>query len=143
VVDVTDDGTFVSGLWSDSKILRKNSFLTRVELCRDVNPQNNWYIDPLEKSGWDSPRIYVWTSWQGVKKGDRLIMEWLGPSGQSVADYTHEVGDFESRSYQFWSWIEPNDLKVENPGGTWIVKIGINDRLIEEYPVVVETGQRE
>jgi hypothetical protein len=138
VVDVTDNGAFVTGLWSNSELIRNElRLLTRVALCEEVNENTNRCDRRIEKAQWSWPRVYVWTSWQGVKNGDKLIMEWFSPAGQSVTDFVHEAQNGSSKTYNFWSYIEPEEVEVENPYGTWTVKIGANGKLIEEYPLEI------
>ncbi|HUT54247.1 MAG TPA: hypothetical protein VM658_12740 [bacterium] len=137
VVDVTDNGAFVSGLWSDSPRIREQRLLTRVELCGSINEKKSSCARKIEKASWGDPKIQVWTAWQGVRTGDKLIMEWRDPDGKQAADFVREVEPQEPGCYYFWSWIEPATTETSSPCGRWTVKIGANGKMIEEYPVEV------
>jgi hypothetical protein len=137
VVDVTDRGAFVSGLWSDSPRIREQRLLTRVELCGSVNEKNSSCAEKISAASWSDPRIQVWTAWQGVRTGDKLIMQWHDPDGKQAADVVREVKPQEPGGYNFWTWIEPATTETSSPCGTWMVKIGANRKMIEEYPVEV------
>jgi len=139
VVDVgTDEGTVVSGLWADSPRIREQRLLVRVELCKEVDKNTMRCVEPITRAKWTQPWIIVWTEWQGLKKGDKLSMEWHGPQDEPVKDFEHEVKPHSSKSYMFWSWIEPSELNnIYEPYGTWRVRIGVNSREVEAFPVEV------
>lgn len=140
VVDVTGDEAVVSGLWSDSPGIRNQRLLVRVELCREVDENSSACVEPLTEAQWTDSRIWVWTEWQGVRKGDRIIFEWFDPDNEAAGDFVHEVESENRRSYKSWSWIEPVELDIEEPYGTWTVRIGVNGKEIEAFPVRV-TGE--
>lgn len=136
VLDVgTEEGTVVSGLWADSPIIRDLGILLRVELCPGVEENTMRCQEELEHAGWSMPRVYLWTEWQNVKKGDRLIMEWQTPDGRMIHDYVHEVKPHSSNTYMFWSWIEPHEIPADMHSDEVVVKIGINGREVESFPV--------
>jgi hypothetical protein len=137
VVDVTEEEAVVSGLWSDSPSIREQRVLIRVELCRDVDENALTCEAEISQAEWSWERIWVWTEWQGIRKGDKIIFEWYTPEGQAAGDFVHEVKRDPERSYKSWSWIEPEEMDIENPCGTWTVKIGVNGKEIEAFPVMV------
>jgi hypothetical protein len=139
VVDVgTDEGTVVSGLWADSPRIRKQRLLVRVELCREVDKNTLRCVQPVTRAEWTQPWIIVWTEWQGLKKGDQLRMEWHSPQDEPLDNFEHEVKSHSSKSYMFWSWIEPKEVNnIDEPYGTWTVLISVNSRDVEIFPVEV------
>ncbi len=140
VVDVTEEGTVVSGLWGDSPLIREQRLLLHVKLCGGLDENAGLCLDPIERAEWSQERICVWTEWQGLRKGDKVIMEWYSPAGVAVFDFVHDVKNEDRRSYKVWSWIEPADVDVEEPFGEWTVRIGVNGKEIEAFPVRIQPG---
>jgi hypothetical protein len=98
----------------------------------------NELAEDLDKISWSSPKIYVWSKWVNLELGDDLIMEWEAPSGETVADYHFKLDRAPTFSYNYWSWIDPSRVKVKDPEGTWMVKIGVNGEFKRTHTFKVE-----
>ncbi len=136
-VEVSESGTRISGLWSDSPSLRSHPVLLRFELCREIDAGKNACIGKLSETAWHEPRISVWNQWQGLRGGDRVSWVWLAPDGEQVAKHQHEVEESPPANYRTWSYIEPAQLQVRNPYGTWTVKLALNEKELEAFPIEV------
>ncbi len=132
-VEIEDAGPKISGLWADSPTLRKTPMLLRVVLCRGINENGHVFDSPLEMADWAEPRLYVWTEWQGLKSGDKVLFDWLGPDGTEVTYFNYDVPTDVERVWKVWSWIEPSQLEVAAPSGKWTVKIFLNDKEREAF----------
>lgn len=136
-VEVTESGTQISGLWSDAPILRSHPVLLRFELCREINEGRNACIGKLSETSWSEPRISVWNQWQNLRGGDRVAWGWFAPNGQVVADFDYQVEESPPFDYRTWAYIELAELEVENPYGTWTVKLALNGKELEAFPFEV------
>jgi hypothetical protein len=136
-VEVTETGTRITGLWSDSPSLRSHPMLLRFELCREIDERRNACVGKLSETAWSEPRISVWNQWQNLRGGDRVVWEWFAPSGDLVTEFEYRVEESPPFDYRTWAYIEPAKMKVASPYGTWTVKLGLNDRELEAFPVEV------
>lgn len=132
-VEVTEGGARITGLWSDSSLLRSHPVLLRFELCRKIDERKNACIGKLAETAWGEPRISVWNRWQNLSGGDRVAWGWFAPSGELVADFDHEVEESPPSDYRTWAYIEPARVKVANPYGTWTVKLALNGKELEAF----------
>jgi hypothetical protein len=136
-VEVTESGTRIAGLWSDAPILRSHPVLLRFELCREINEGRNACIGKLSETSWSEPRISVWNQWQNLRGGDRVAWGWFAPSGQVVADFDYQVEESPPFDYRTWAYIEPSELELEDPYGTWTVKVALNGKELDAFPFEV------
>ena len=132
-VEVTEVGTQITGLWSDSPSLRSHPVLLRFELCREINEGRNACVGKLSETAWSEPRISVWNRWQNLRGGDRVVWEWFAPSGGHVAEFEYQVEENPPFDYRTWSYIEPAELQVAEPYGPWTVKLGLNGKELEAF----------
>ena len=132
-VEVRESGTRITGLWTDSPLLRSNPVLLRFELCREINERRNACIGKLSEASWSEPRISVWNKWQNLRGGDRVGWKWIAPDGEKVAEFEHQVEESPSFDYRTWAYIEPAEMETENPYGTWTVKLGLNGKELEAF----------
>ena len=132
-VEVTESGTRISGLWSDSPSLRSHPVLLRFELCREINEKRNACVGPLSETTWSEPRISVWNRWQNLRGGDRVVWEWFAPNGDHVTEFGYQVEESPPFDYRTWTYIEPAKLQVGDPYGTWTVKLGLNWKELEAF----------
>ena len=136
-VEVTESGTRISGLWNDAPSLRSHPVLLRFELCREIDEAKNACIGKRSETSWSEPRISVWNQWQNLRGGDRVAWGWFAPSGQVVADFDYQVEESPPFDYRTWAYIEPAELELENPYGTWTVKLALNGKELEGFPFEV------
>lgn len=142
-VEVRESRTRITGLWTDSPLLRSRPVLLRFELCREINEGRNACIGRLTETSWSEPRISVWNKWQNLRGGDRVGWKWIAPGGESVAEFEHQVEESPSFDYRTWAYIEPAEMKTKNPYGTWTVKLGLNGKELEDFQFeVVHRGAR-
>jgi hypothetical protein len=132
-VEVSENGTRISGLWSDSPSLRSHPVLLRFELCREIDAGRNACIGKLSETAWHEPRISVWNQWQNLRGGDRVSWEWLAPNGEKVTEFEYQVEESPPFDYRTWSYIEPAELEVGIPHGTWTVKLARNGKELEAF----------
>jgi hypothetical protein len=132
-VEVSEAGTRITGLWSDSPSLRSHPVLLRFELCREINERRNACVGKLSEASWSEPRISVWNSWQNLRGGDRVAWEWFAPNGNQVADFEYQVEENPPFDYRTWAYIEPEELQVAEPYGSWTVKLGLNGKELEAF----------
>ncbi len=136
-VEVTESGTRISGLWSDSPSLRSHPMLLRFEHCREIDAGRNACIGKLSETAWHAPRISVWNQWQNLRGGDRVSWVWLAPNGDEVTEHRYEVEESPPFDYRTWSYIEPDEVAVGDPYGTWTVKLALNGKELEGFPIEV------
>jgi hypothetical protein len=136
-VEVTESGPRISGLWSDSPSLRSHPVLLRFELCREINEKRNACVGTLSETAWSEPRISVWNRWQNLRGGDRVVWEWFAPNGENVTEFEYQVEESPPFDYRTWAYIEPAELQVGGPYGTWTVKLGLNGKELEAFPFEV------
>jgi hypothetical protein len=126
-VQVTDGGAEITGLWTDSPRIRSSRLLIKFEMCQKLDERRNACIGPVSKVAWSEPRISVWNQWQNLRGGDEVAWSWVAPDGTNVSRFAHQVEESPPFDYRTWSYIEPAELKVESPYGTWTVTVGLND----------------
>lgn len=136
-VEVTEGGTRISGLWSDSPSLRSHPMLLRFELCREIDTAKNACIGKLDETSWQVPRIAVWNQWQNLRGSDQVSWEWLAPNGEKITEHRYQVEESPPFDYRTWSYIEPAELALVNPYGTWTVKLALNGKELEAFPIEV------
>lgn len=132
-VEVRESGTRITGLWTDSPLLRSSPVLLRFELCREINEGRNACIGRLSETAWNEPRISVWNRWQNLRGGDRVGWKWLAPNGEQVTEFEHQVEESPPFEYRTWAYIEPDELETESPYGTWTVKLALNGKELEAF----------
>ena len=132
-VEVTESGTRITGLWTDSPLLRSSPVLLRFELCREINEGRNACVGKLSETSWSEPRISVWNRWQNLRGGDWVAWEWFAPNGENVNEFKHQVEESPPFEYRTWAYIEPAKHEVADPYGTWTVKIGLNGEQLEAF----------
>ena len=140
-IQVTDSGTEISGLWTDSSRIRTNPLLIRFELCRKINEAKNACVGPISTTAWDEPRIAVWNQWQNLRGGDEIAWSWLAPDGGDVTRLVHQVEESPPHDYRTWSYIDPAQLELANPYGTWTVKLELNDEQRDALDFEVVPGE--
>jgi hypothetical protein len=140
-VEVTESGTRITGLWSDSPSLRSHPVLLRFELCREINQKRNACVGKLSETGWSEARISVWNRWQNLRSGDRVVWDWFAPNGDDVTEFEYQVEESPPFDYRTWAYIEPAEVQVGDPYGTWTVRLGLNGKELEAFQFEVVPGE--
>ena len=65
--------------------------------------------------------------------GQSVTNEWIATGGESVAEVEHQVEERTSFEYRTWAYIEPEELQVAEPYGSWTVKLGLNGKELEAF----------
>jgi hypothetical protein len=131
--EATDDGARISGLWIDSPTLRSTRLVVRFALCRDIDERERTCLGEISEATWASERISVWNHLQNLRADDRIVWKWYTPEGRRVGERVQQLTYPPAFDHNAWSTIEPAQLAVERPYGTWTVKVEVNGEEIGTF----------
>ena len=80
--------------------------LSHIGLCEKVDKDSGTCLNNLDFARWNMSSIYVFTTWEDLKAGDKLILTWYSPDGSKVSEKSFEISS-KMKTYNAWSAISP------------------------------------